>query len=528
MSKQGDEDQTFACSTSPQSSIVKATIHVLSVKEDYRGFDFGGLLFCEAVDCLKRNCGASETVCCSFVAKEDTMRYGKLIAFYEELGAVAKKPCNAFLSGDNDDGQTYRRVPMQLMVDRCGLVNRAVAAFEESLAPESNELQRYTSFLPLKLCKRTVSGEGFIPLHYNGKMSWLMIELTSGELIIQATRDISLAFSLELSKVRAEQEDQTSTCVGDNLWTLKSKETGMYLNVDSQGNNLTFSKLSCFWETARTQKFCLILSDFNLEKKRFHRQFWKMQTLDFVREMRLRYCRFNVCRISIKDALDLASGIPLDPFSSGSPSTRTLLFATAELAKYEGNPDWVQFVGLVYGLACVLKTFDSAAFREINLDWTVSDMMGRAVGGKTDTAVSPRLEPLYSNSDQDKRHYSQNVTSARNCGMENVLLSWTSNEYMYHMLKRNNVGLPAEAFKLLKLGPLVDWHKHGKHQEFSDDSDEQAKQSVADFHSLCYRARRILVKSGKDMSDNDCDALWQSHYSFVVRKYTGTQGKFYW
>ena len=186
---------------------------------------------------------------------------------------------------------------------------------------------------------------------------------------------------------------------------------------------------------------------------------------------------------------------------SNSASVRSVLFATAELAKNEGNPDWVQFAALIYGLASVLKTFGSPGKLQMDLDWTALETPARLVSFDTMT---------------------------RQCGLESAMASWTSSEYMYRMLKHNNCGLPDEGFKLLKLGALVDWHTHGRHDEFSDDSDEQVRQSVADFHGLCERARRLVSERGNDFSDSKCDALWHGHYSFVVRKYTGTEGNLSW
>jgi inositol oxygenase len=254
-----------------------------------------------------------------------------------------------------------------------------------------------------------------------------------------------------------------------------------------------------------------------------------MQTVDFVHEMQRTYAKFDLYKKNMKEMLDLAKNFPADPFVEGGPSMRTLLFATAELTKDEGHPDWVQFVALVFGLACVLKLkSNSAASPKLDFDWTVADIESRIVGCKASTC-SVRADLRVLNPDEhDPRYNSFMGMYVRRCGLQNVLMSWSSNEYMYYMLKHNKVRLPDEAFTLLRLGPLVDWHSRERHQELSNDDDELMKQSVSDFYDICQRAKRSVIESGKEMGDSDCHALWESHYSFVVRKYLGASEILSW
>ena len=83
-----------------RARIAQAKVHVLNVKEPYRGYDLGGLLFTEAVASLKHRYrneyeGVNENdhdafIHCQLDAEEDSRRYSKLVRFYESLGCDIK------------------------------------------------------------------------------------------------------------------------------------------------------------------------------------------------------------------------------------------------------------------------------------------------------------------------------------------------------------------------------------------------------------------------------------------------------
>lgn len=528
--QQQGENSSCYTSTPLASDVVRATIHVLSLKEAYRGYDFGGLLFSEAIACLKGYFRCSTTIQCSFLAKEDVTRHGQLVQFYQSLGATVKNRGRPSLVSNNDDGEIYRRVPMQLSFNGC----TRESSNESSLLciGESTPLKRFASFLPLTFSLRKTAVEKFTLLCDNlHSYRWVLLEQGTGELTLQparqslATTITSCSGSIRLRSANPNEDedgDHIITCYGPRVWTLQFSATGSYVDADPETNELVSSKCPAFWETAPQQEFCLVKSEYHPRKWNFYRHFCTTQTVDFVRRMHCIHTQFDRCRMTLEEALGLASNVPANQFSVGGPSRRSLLFATAHLAKKEGYPDWIQFVALVHGLAFVVRNVGDSDF-----DWTLPDVDSRVVGCKATTG-SPWSHMRCLSPDEDDSRYNTHVGMySRRCGLEKVLLSWGSSEYMYYMLKHNKVGLPDEAFKLLKLGPLVDWHSYDKHRDLSTDEDERARQSASDFYNLCQKATRS-VAGGTRMSDSECLALWQSHYSFVVRKYVGTSGKLSW
>jgi len=104
------------------------------------------------------------------------------------------------------------------------------------------------------------------------------------------------------------------------------------------------------------------------------------------------------------------------------------------------------------------------------------------------------------------------------CGLDNVLLTWTGPEYVYSMLKHNGVSLPDAGFAMLRLFSLFDWHGKNDYGHLTNVDDEDVQNFVADFDDM-RRAATIAAIYQPEMSDDECELLWKTHYVNVVTKY---------
>ena len=571
-----------------------AKIHVLFVKDAFRGYNLGGLLFSLCTASLReryssyREISSNEisSICCQLDAEEDVRRHDKLVHFYEHLGLRKRKRTKATFI-NNNDGENYRRIPMKielLLVPSCCKQNT-----QQSSCYESRLAKAYFSFLPAFLVSSTgecakvenipidswliveCQGDGTIELRTidgrslkqddqgrcklaptqshssrSGGFQLLRVSDILDKVLWNKDEDCSIEF-----RDKALQEEQKNYELGKEkeLWVLRSPLHGTFLKLTSDCN-LVVSIEASFWQA--DENFCLAHTNDSPARRQHHRRMWKTQSVDYVSTMREKYSAFELCTMSIREALDLAQNLSANPFSisarertyidSHLPSVRTLLFYTAELARKEGHPDWVQFVALIHGLASALacanlnRSSASTAVtnhegkddRDSDFDWTIY-VDARVMGCKT-SKQSTFHEFRHLNPDKDNPRY--NTTSGlyrEHVGLENVLLSWTSGEYMYHMLEHNEVRLPSEAYTILKLFPLVDWHKRGNHISLSNEADEDVKPFVTDFHNLFERSRDAVMNSsgGEEMSETECRELWANHYSLIANKY-GAGGILEW
>jgi hypothetical protein len=601
-----------------------ATVHLLFVKDAYRGFDLGGFLFVSCTSYLKelycknnRNKIISSTVIpnndipaasiikiptsirCRLDAEEDVTRHNKLVHFYEHLGcSINERAKVTFIN--NNDRETYRKIPMKidLVVSSSSSSSSSLSGIEEEEKQSNNLITTsFSSFLPVVL----MSASGKRARSNNTIMDWLIVECDDGYLQFRTTDGRTLRLNQEgqcqlvsplnnqenydnsrldnnfqllrvsdiLDKVlsdrnqevyeeeekykKLQQQQQMFLSKEKELWMIRSTMDGSFMGLGCN-DSLVFSEEASFWQADKN--FKLAHTSDSPGRRQHHRRMWMKQSVEYVTLMRERYSRFDLHLMTIEDALNLTKDLQANPFTmsvgssctggnnyntnnpssqkslSSTPSLRTLLFHTAELARKEGHPDWVQLVALIHGLAgaltCVglssstILASDESSSNDEDFDWTIYVDV-RVMGCRSPSNTTfPEFRHL--NPDElDSRYNTRIGLYHEHVGLENVLLSWTSSEYMTSMLQHNNVMLPKEALAILKLFPLVDWHSRGKHTTLSNTDDEELKPFVADFYDLCQRAQRSILPSstptGIEMSDKECHDLWVNHYSLIASKY---------
>jgi inositol oxygenase len=164
----------------------------------------------------------------------------------------------------------------------------------------------------------------------------------------------------------------------------------------------------------------------------------------------------------------------------------------------------------------------AAAESEDEYDWTICSH-SRVVGCAAAPTGATFDEFRCLNADElDDRYSSPQGIYRPGCGMENVLLTWTGPEYMYHFMTHNNVSIPSEGFAVLRLFPLFDWHTLGGYEILANEDDVDVHPFVLDFDEM----RRSAMRS-TEMSEEECDVLWFTHYSHLVSKY-GADGLLMW
>jgi inositol oxygenase len=68
-----------------------------------------------------------------------------------------------------------------------------------------------------------------------------------------------------------------------------------------------------------------------------------------------------------------------------------------------------------------------------------------------------------------------------NCGLENVMMSWGHDEYLYQVLRHNKAKLPEEAFYMIRFHSFYPWHAGGDYMYLCNEKDKQMMNAVLDF-----------------------------------------------
>jgi len=68
-----------------------------------------------------------------------------------------------------------------------------------------------------------------------------------------------------------------------------------------------------------------------------------------------------------------------------------------------------------------------------------------------------------------------------NCGLDNVMISWGHDEYLYQVVKDQST-LPDEALAMIRYHSFYPWHKEGAYKHLMNEHDEKMLEAVQAFN----------------------------------------------
>lgn len=151
------------------------------------------------------------------------------------------------------------------------------------------------------------------------------------------------------------------------------------------------------------------------------------------------------------------------------------LLQSAEAIRRDGKPRWMQLTGLIHDLGKLMLFFDGAQGQ-----W---DVVGDTfpVGCRFDDRnIYP--ETFTGNPDsQDATYSSEFGIYQPGCGLDNVMLSWGHDEYLYLVVKDQSK-LPAEALAMIRYHSFYPWHREGAYMKLMEEKDYKMLQAVRAFN----------------------------------------------
>uniref|UniRef100_A0ABI7ZKF0 Inositol oxygenase n=1 Tax=Felis catus TaxID=9685 RepID=A0ABI7ZKF0_FELCA len=139
--------------------------------------------------------------------------------------------------------------------------------------------------------------------------------------------------------------------------------------------------------------------------------------------------------------------------------------------------DWFHLVGLLHDLGKVLVLAGEP-------QWAV-------VGDTFPVGCRPQASVVFCDSTfqdnpdlQDPRYSTEFGMYQPHCGLENVLMSWGHDEYMYQMMKFNKFSLPPEAFYMIRFHSFYPWHTGGDYRQLCSEQDLAMLPWVQEFNKF--------------------------------------------
>ncbi|RXW21850.1 hypothetical protein EST38_g3997 [Candolleomyces aberdarensis] len=208
--------------------------------------------------------------------------------------------------------------------------------------------------------------------------------------------------------------------------------------------------------------------------KNFYKEQHEKQTVAFNIKARMDFKSRRRARMGVWEAIELLNTLVDESDPDTSLSQIEHLLQTAEAIRRDGKPEWMQAAGLVHDLGKLLLLFGSEGQWDVVGDTFV-------VGCKfSDKIIYP--ETFKSNPDSNDELYSTEYGIYKpHCGLDNVMLSWGHDEYLYNVFKDQSY-LPDEALAMIRYHSFYPWHREGAYRHLCNEKDEKILAAVQAFN----------------------------------------------
>ncbi|VEU22928.1 DEKNAAC104239 [Brettanomyces naardenensis] len=208
--------------------------------------------------------------------------------------------------------------------------------------------------------------------------------------------------------------------------------------------------------------------------KDFYREQHSKQTVAYNIQARINFKTKVRDRMHVWDALVKLNKLldESDPDTELSQIDHAL--QTAEAIRRDHKPRWFQCVGLIHDLGKLLYFYDSQG------QW---DVVGDTfpVGCRFSKKI---IYHDYFKGNPDSKNPLYNTKYgiySRHCGLDNVMLSWGHDEYMYNLAREQST-LPPEGLYMIRYHSFYPWHREGAYKYLMKPEDAEMLKVVQTFN----------------------------------------------
>jgi len=199
------------------------------------------------------------------------------------------------------------------------------------------------------------------------------------------------------------------------------------------------------------------------------------QTVEFVRSQHAKWCSLDKAELTMWQVLEMLMTL----VDESDPDTKEVqhahCFQTAERCR-ELYPDldWMHLVGLIHDAGKLMALWGQEQWA------TVGDTF--PVGCKM-VAEHLYSEAYSGNPDSTNPAYNSELGMyTRNCGLDNVLMSWGHDEYLYQVLNRNeNCTIPKIGLDIIRFHSFYTHHQQNAYEHLTTERDQEMREWLRRF-----------------------------------------------
>ncbi|KAG9238807.1 putative inositol oxygenase [Amylocarpus encephaloides] len=208
--------------------------------------------------------------------------------------------------------------------------------------------------------------------------------------------------------------------------------------------------------------------------KGFYREQHEKQTVAYNLKARNDFKFKTRAEMTIWEAMEKLNTLIDESDPDTSLSQIEHLLQTAEAMRRDGKPRFMQLTGLIHDLGKLLFFYGAEGQWDVVGD---TFLVGCAFDKRIIYPDTFKGNPDYNHEIYGTKHgiYSPG------CGMENVMLSWGHDEYLYHITKDQST-LPDEALAMIRYHSFYPWHTGGAYHEFMNEHDHAMLAAVKAFN----------------------------------------------
>lgn len=205
--------------------------------------------------------------------------------------------------------------------------------------------------------------------------------------------------------------------------------------------------------------------------REFYHQNHLRQTVEFNRAIREKYLPCRTRQMSLWEAMEFLEQLVDDSDPDIELPQIAHSLQTAEAIRRDGHPDWFILTGLVHDMGKVLCLFGEP-------QWAVTGDTFPVGCSYSEQIV--HFEFFRENPDWNVPEYQTRCgIYDEHCGLDNVLMSWGHDEYLYHVLKEF---LPPEALYMIRYHSFYACHRERDYEYLMSDYDREMFRWVRRFN----------------------------------------------